>query len=280
VTNQLPARTRTETCLSDLAIERFLVGEPPDQSDPPTETHLLTCELCQRRRDELAAAPEQVPDQLWWQQQAATAPRRRQMRSVLGLGGGAVTLAAAAALVLAIRTKPFAPAPAPAPAAATRAKGGDFLLEVVARHADGKTEHVFEDTVLHPRDRIQFGFTSQAGGHVAVVGLDAAGSVSVYFPDEGASHTPFPSGTHELPVSITLDETLGAERIVALLCPEPPAPAALIRAGRNALARAPLGGTGLPGGLALPEGLALNDPSLPFPCRQSTVTIHKEREPR
>ena len=279
MTNFGPAQTRPETCLSDLAIERFLVGEPPDHSGPPSEMHLLTCERCQRRRDELAAAPAQVPDQLWWQQQAATAPRRRQIRSVLGLGGGAVTLVAAAALVLVIRTKPFAPvhpAPtaAPASAAETRPKGGDFMFDVFARHADGKTEHVFEDTVLHPRDRIQFVVTSLAGGHVAVVGLDAARSVSVYFPDQGARPAPFPPGTHELPVSITLDDTLGAERIVALLCPKPPDPAALIRAGRNALAQA------TPAGAGLPQGLALNDPSFPFLCRQSTTTIHKERERR
>lgn len=68
---------------------------------------------------------------------------------------------------------------------------------------------------------------------MAVVGLDAAQAVTPYVEGERIG-----SGTQVLPGAIRLDETLGAERIVALFCGDAPSPDAIVGAGRRALAKA------------------------------------------
>ena len=92
--------------------------------------------------------------------------------------------------------------------------------------------------------------------YVAVVGTDASGSGTVYYPENGSTLAPLPSGVRgTLPFSLTLDPTPGREHFVAVFSREPlplvSIVAALHKAGEN-------------GELILPVGVA-----------QSTVWMEK-----
>jgi hypothetical protein len=74
---------------------------------------------------------------------------------------------------------------------------------------------------VFPGDQIRFAFDGDAlrGRRVAVLGRDAGGKVSVYFPDGGAQATALPASADGLiPYSVRLDETLGPETLYALYC--------------------------------------------------------------
>ncbi|HXI55212.1 MAG TPA: DUF4384 domain-containing protein [Polyangia bacterium] len=261
------SRRRPESCLSDLALERFLVGEldalePAAAIGAATERHLAECAACRARRDELAAAPAQVPDEIWWRRQQAArpalapAPARARVLTRTVVGG---LIAVAAVLVLMARPRP---ADRSASGGDTRTKGGGFAMEIVARRTDGSTVPVFDGTALRPGDAIRFVLTTADAGNVAVVGMDSAGQVSVYAPAAMDAALGVAAGTHQLPGSVVLDDTPGDERFVALLCLAAPTRAALMAAGQQALAAA--------------GGQPTRTTRLDLPCRQSGVTIRKE----
>ena len=254
------SRTRPDSCLSDFALERVLVGELIAPGERATiDQHLSSCATCRARRDELDAAPVQVLDPADGRQGAGV-PSVRPARSRRLLGGLVGATALAAVVVLALR--PRAPLDAGAIADGTRTKGDGLVLEVVARHADGRLERVFDRTVLRPGDAVRFQLTAPIPGHAAVLGLDATGRVSLYAPAASGAGLAVAAGTSTLPGSVVLDDAPGEERFVALLCEAMPAPAALDAAGRRALATA--------GGV---PGRALR---LDLPCRQDALTVRKE----
>ena len=64
---------------------------------------------------------------------------------------------------------------------------------------------------------MRFVVSTTRPGHLVILGLDAAGKVSVYSPT--ATLHPRRRGTRQaMPGSIILDDTPGAERLVALEC--------------------------------------------------------------
>ena len=245
---------RPEACLSDLALERLLVEElGPGAERDAIARHLAACARCQARRDALAAAPAQEPDPTFWQRQSARPPPRRA-----ALGAGLAGMAALAALVLVLRPRP---APRPDASDDARVKGGGAALELVARDRDGRTVPVFEGTSLRPGEAVRFIVTSPKPAHLAIVGLDAGGQVSLYWPPPAGASDEWPPGAHEVPGSIVLDATPGEERFVAVVCDAPIDHAALERAGHAALTAA--------------AGLPSRTGSLPVACAQAGLTIRK-----
>jgi hypothetical protein len=74
--------------------------------------------------------------------------------------------------------------------------------------------------VVHPGDQLRFTVTTAAAQHLAILSLDHAGVASVYYP-QGATSAPVEASRQQpLDSSVELDETLGAERIWAIFCPE------------------------------------------------------------
>jgi hypothetical protein len=102
-------------------------------------------------------------------------------------------------------------------------------------------------------------------GFAFVIGLDAAGTVSSYFPPTG-SPGPLPPGRSQaLPGSVILDETLGAERFLLLYCNEAVNVDVIVDAGRRALAAV--------------DGDPRRVERLDLPCRQSGIVVEKVRRP-
>jgi len=253
----LEARARGDGCLSDLVLDRLLVGElagSHEQTD--AESHLAGCPLCRRRYAEIEALPSQAVDAAWLRELHAAETRRR--RPTL-LAAGALAVTALAAVVLFLRPR----AAVEPGAATTRTKGAAMALELYARRGEHAAEPVFADVPLRPGDAIRFRVRAPEAGYLTVLGLDASRRVTRYVPAAPASEAALrvEAGERALDGSVVLDEVLGEEKLFALLCPTADEAARSIAAARAALAAA-----------ASPGAVT----RLPTPCQQTSASIRKE----
>jgi hypothetical protein len=230
-------RTRPESCLSDLVLDRVLAGEIPRPE------HLAGCEACGARLSALESQRGELPGQVWIAGEARKVKRRLVPAGLLA--------AAAAAAVVMVAVRPLEPVPA------ERTKGG-LSLALYARGADGRVEELLPGARVRAGDAVRFSVSTLVEGHVAVVGADAAGGVAVH----AAPPAPLPAGKGQLlEGSLILDEAVGPERFVAVLCDGTPAAARIEAAARTALAAA--GGD--------PRGMG----ELVLDCRQASFLVEK-----
>ena len=211
-------RQRPETCLSDLALD-LLVMREPDRGGRAA-AHVKTCAACSARLAELESLSRPFMNDI-----AARQPRRSARRNWVW-GGLGLTLASAAAVVLWL-----------APSrSSVRLKGG-LQLDVVAKHGQS-VDTILPGSELAPGDAIRFRLTLPRAAYVGIVGLDAAGQVTAYAPTAGAMRRLEAGAAQLVDGSITLDDTAGAERVVALACERSLDMTAVVDAGKRALAQA------------------------------------------
>jgi hypothetical protein len=272
-----PHAPRPHGCLSDFALDRLLARELDGTAEEAAaRAHLAGCARCAGRLAAFAAvvaptppapavtaAPPARPAPAL---AVATAPPASPRLSVVAGGprprrwmpaAAGVALAAGVAAVFALRP------PADDGGGGTRVKGG-ATLGVWARRTTGPIDRIGDGDVVAPGDALRFEVGAARGGFAAVLALDAAGHVSVYAPADGAAMVAVAAGpAATLPGSIVADDTLGAERIVALVCAEPRPLAELRASAAAALARA--------GGDPRRAG------ELAIPCAQAAITVDKLR---
>jgi Domain of unknown function (DUF4384) len=143
-----------------------------------------------------------------------------------------------------------------------RFKGGDSL-GLFVRGAGQEAQRVVPGDVLGPGDAIRFELTTRAASHVVVVGLDAKGQVTPYYPTAGNAKPIVAGKGMLLPGSIVLDDTLGAERIFAVLCDGPIAVSRVVEAAEAAVKANP----------GHPEEVE----KLELDCRQPSFLIEKAK---
>ena len=241
--------------VSTLALERIATG---DVATLPADAapHVARCAMCSARLASVTAEHARwlgsidVPARVTAVLRAA-APVRRSRPTWLALGAGAC--AAACAAVVMWRGGDEA-------ADRSRRKGGDSLA-VYRRTPAGEVDLVGDGQALHPGDAVRFRVTLATEGYAGVLGIDAAQAVTAYAPAgptleriAGGAPTVFDG-------SIILDDTLGPERIVLVICDRPRPLASLIVASSAALAR----GDGDPR-----RALRVTDD-----CRETAVAIMK-----
>ncbi len=228
-------------------LERFVAGDLAARDREGVTGHLGSCERCRRRVDELRADIEsfgrEVPFEAFAARQAARfegASRPRRLRFALPVGLG-LAAAAAAVLFLAVpRTDD----------GVTRVKGGGPTLAFTVREGDDLHPGVSGETVAEGA-HLQLRYEAGRWTYVALVGLDGAGRAEVYYPADGDALAPLPAGTEgPFPFSLTLDDTPGVERFIAVFG-DAPLPLAEVRA---ALQRAPADPARF-GELVLPRGM-------------------------
>jgi hypothetical protein len=203
---------RTEECLSDLTLDSVLAGDASAAEEAAARAHAGACERCRDRWAELedarrlflASHPAFVP---------AVAAKGRSRRWPVRAGQAIALLAAAACLLLWMRR------PKPEESAGTeRLKGGSsfgFFVkhdESVVRGAD--------DQVVRPGDRLRFVVHSPRR-HVAILSVDGARNVNVYFPGEPRTEAVDAASELALPQSIRLDDVLGRETLFGIFCDGP-----------------------------------------------------------
>jgi hypothetical protein len=242
-------------------MDRWVAGEVAAAEQAEIEAHVRGCRRCTSRRS------TREEDRRLFQQTApplalGLRPRQTEVSAPVSilrpsrrrtLGGAAVlatALAAAGFLIL--------------PALQSRhetimTKGQQRLRYFVRDGVAGTVREGRPHEQVHPGDQLRFAFDADAlrGRRVAVLGRDASGKVSVYFPDGGTQAIALPvSADGLIPYSVRLDETLGPEALYALFCSE-------------AVALGPLQGA-LAGGAPL---------AWPAACQVETVLLEKKPRP-
>jgi hypothetical protein len=90
---------------------------------------------------------------------------------------------------------------------------------------------------VHAGDRLQLAYDAGEAQYVALLGIDGAGAVSVYYPDASDVMVNRPGAARaSFPFSLTLDATPGSETMVAVFADKPLRTADLaeaLRAGRT-----------------------------------------------
>ncbi|WP_394832566.1 hypothetical protein LVJ94_39290 [Pendulispora rubella] len=206
----------TRRCLSDYRIDAFLAGELRDEE---TERHFAECEKCRARRDELSAEYARMREQ--WPPLRLPTKRATRRWPAMAVGG----LALAAGIALFVRTRHED---------TTRLKGGGNEVAFFVEHEDHVRSGVPGERV-QPGDKLQFAYSARHPVHVLVLSVDGSGAASVYA--DGAAEMPATTGNEvrALPTSIVLDDVLGEESIVGLVCDGPedaePLRARLLREG-------------------------------------------------
>lgn len=206
--NELSPTTRPEGCLSDFAFDRRLAGELDPREEAEARAHVEECARCASRWEELsrereAFAAEPLPSGL-----RARAHARISKGRLFATAGA---LAAAAAIVLAVRALPSDGA---------RTKGDDVKLSFYVKHGSSVRLGASGDAVA-PGDALRFVYTARTAQHLAVLSVDGARRVSVYYPN-GSTAARAPAGADvALPESTVLDDTLGDETLYGVFCPEP-----------------------------------------------------------
>jgi len=204
----MESRRREARCVSDLELDRLVGGELGSTEERELLGHATGCESCRARLEAIRADQRSFAEK----QAPLVLPRRTGGRRRAMMLGAASTLAAAACLILLFGRMAVSPEPVTLPT-----KGGKALQFYVLRH--GEVSAGNEQMSLHPGDAVEFVFSSQMPGYLAILSLDGAGRASVYFPAGADRAAPFPEGfAQPVPVSTILDDTLGTERIYALQC--------------------------------------------------------------
>lgn len=269
--------TRGSLCPTELELDRLFVGELDAARAERGRAHAASCARCaalvaERERGVAAFAQDVGLDHVT----AATLRRLRAERTTRAVMVAAGALAAAVVIYLALPKRhdpgtpehPVAAAlPGPTEPSGVRIKGG-LALELVAKRLDGHTEWLASPAQLAPSEAIRFAISTPSPGFVAIVGVDAAATVSAYVPAGAGPGVRLGAGRQQLlDGSIVLDDTLGAERIFAVRCDDAIDVADVVASARAALRRA--------GHPARIELLAL-----PAACAQTSFLIEKHADSR
>lgn len=210
----LTTHPREPACLSDLLLDQLRVGELPASSLGGTTAHLETCPRCQEQlaalEQDAAAFSREQDGPCWLSAHSPRSPRspRSWMRPAIAL---TAILAAALALVW------IRPASTPTPSEATVRLKGHASINIYVRH-DDRTLRADPRTIVHPGDALRIATSVSRPSWIALFGLDARGTLSLYHPI-GDETEYVPGGTERLlDMALELDDVLGEEAFIAVFC--------------------------------------------------------------
>ena len=205
---------RPPECLSDLRIDRMLGGDLDGGEIERAREHVAGCRACAARVAAFEAAQIATPPDLEALRRIAAAPppARRSWRGLWPSLGVALAVGASA-LIVAVRPR------APGSGETTRIKGG-ARVGFFVKHGDAVRRGRPGEPVS-PGDLVRFVVSTPRPAHLAIVGVDAHGTPSVYFPVAGVADSVATGTEVELPRATLLDDTLGPETIAAFFCERP-----------------------------------------------------------
>ena len=220
-------RQRNSGCLSDLRLDRWMMGEL-DQSDRRAAgDHLDGCGACQKRLAELERDREhfraELPPLVGMAERAkqVAKPRPNKARTWRWQWRLAPALVACAAIVIALivtrdRGRPLGE---DMPVDTTRVKGDAHLSWFVQR--GGSVSAGDGQVPVLPGDQVRFALSSQEPKYVAIISVDGDQNVSIYHPAGARAERVAAGREVPLPSAIELDGVLGPEVVYGFLCSEP-----------------------------------------------------------
>lgn len=195
-------------CLSDFAFDRLIAGELDRAAAGSRQReHIAACQRCAAR---FAVLTQQA--EAFRRRGPARLPRdaRRGGRAPLRRALPLLATAAAAAFALLLMRPP---------APDTLRKKGGLQLAVFVKHPGSAVEQLLPGGAAAPGDAIRFRVSAPHKGFLAILSIDAAGAVTSYLPP-ARELLPLPAGDDQLiDGGIELDEVLGPEQLLVLICP-------------------------------------------------------------
>ncbi len=217
------SRTRGEGCASSLVIDRRLAGELSGAEIAELGRHLSTCPRCQTKMNEMRRSfaafslelPRCIVERLESPSRGtAPSPTNAWRRWAPAVAGG---LGLAAAFAVWVRAT--AESRQPIDRSFERSKGAARVTMYV-QHA-GSVRRASDGERVLPGDAIEFAYSTDRSGYLAVLSVDGARHVSVYFAQGGRAARIAPAQEAPVDQSTVLDSTLGDESLYALFCDHP-----------------------------------------------------------
>ena len=255
----VPAHTsRPPGCLSDFTLDQLIARELSGEAEQAARRHTADCPRCAERLVQFEAVEAPPLDPALARPQSN--PKQRALSWALL---AAIAMGAGGSLLL-VRSRSGSNPSASIVEMQTRTKAA-IGLALIVRGASGEVRRLAPGDTVHPGDALRFEVAAGEPGFVSIIGIDAAGAITKYAPQSEASLR-FENGPATLlGDTIIADDTLGAERVLALLCREPLAYEALRSQVERALKRA--GGD--------PHAVAAVDAR----CAEAAFDIAKRRDP-
>ena len=251
----------------DLHLERYLLGELPEDERGRIERLLALDPALRRRLDGLRDSdteiarqyPAALMDERIRGRARASGASRREATPVRRVPAWLVPALAATAVVLAVGVGVLRP---PAPADGIRLKGGDAEIVVFRKTAAG-SERLGPGARAVPGELIRVGYRAAGRPYGAIVSTDGNGNVTQHLPRSGGRAAPLETGgTVLLDFSYELDDAPRWERFYLVTGDEPFDLEAVRQAARKVAAT---GSAGAPPQLEIPANL-----------QQSIFTLTKE----
>ncbi|MBT8452345.1 MAG: DUF4384 domain-containing protein [Deltaproteobacteria bacterium] len=193
----------TDGCVSDFELDRLVVEELTATERAAIQARVEACPHCQARLESLLRERRDFasrPDPIWL-------GRGRKQRLITAVGA-AVAVAAAALL--------FVRAPVEEPGV-IRLKGPErFGFIIVAPGGEVRGD---QDTgIASPGDELQWRFRTAQRRYIAVLAKDATGRAILFYPEAARAKAIEPGPERSLGMAVELDETLGEEEVIGLIC--------------------------------------------------------------
>jgi Domain of unknown function (DUF4384)/Putative zinc-finger len=190
-------------CYSSLHLDRFLTGELEPLEAERVRAHAAACSRCGPALDAIrAAGDERLPP---LRLVSPLLPHPQRWWAVAAAGAG---IAAAASLLLILRPS------------GERVKGAGFALAMYVEHR-GEVRRAGPGEIVAAGDAVRFAVTAPETAYLAVLSIDPRGKSSIYFPAGPRAERVQAGVDVALPLGTRLDDTVGEERIVGLLCAGP-----------------------------------------------------------
>ena len=219
-------RRRGPECASDLQLDQLFTAELSPAAERALRAHLASCGACAGRHAELEAERAGFAEREPALEALLASPAARRVRrlpaaprlSRFALPAAAL-LALGVGLTALLRERSESSRQPSLTADSTRTKGSGVAFGFVVRRGE-RTFAGEPGQVLQPGDVLRFTLSSARPIYAGVWGVDALGRVSPYQTSEQLALVP--AGQHQaLPEAAELDESLGAEQLIAVLCSRP-----------------------------------------------------------
>ena len=214
---------RPEQCISDLSFDAMAAGELQDAERQALQQHVSGCARCQARERALsdvsarftAEQPGRVPaDRIASGVRPIASERAKpSSRARTWLLAATVGVAAAAGALLAI-----SPGVEPHPPS-ERVKGAEHIAFFLKR--GDQVQRGAREQRVQRGDKLRFLYSAPRARYLAIVSLDSARQVSVFYPASERAERIEPGIDVALPSAVELDDALGEERVYALFCDAP-----------------------------------------------------------
>lgn len=193
-----------EKCPPDLLLEAYSINSVTNDQKNSISAHCEQCSDCQQKLETIEQERSEFTKR-------NPLPRIEDLSPVLGIPNWRIISVRIAPIMALLLIAIFFFSPSPRNDNYIAMKGSFNIKLYITRN-----NHTFigSDGVYFSGDKLQFAVLSDEPVYLYIINIDQSGKTSVYYPDIDTPQIPIRNNQQTfLPVSITLDDYIGLERI-------------------------------------------------------------------